>query len=217
VGLPPELLDEVTAHASWAASREASYERLAFVGDSLLSGIVTDHLDRTCPRDRFPAGILSQVRAQVVSDDVLRDVGREVGLDRLAIERAPGEAARQAGSIVASGKPLASMVEALIAACWKPTAYLINTARGQLVDEAALADALASPGDAKSMLQELLAKEGAEVRYETARSGGSEHAPQYRAQVFSEPAGVGLGAGLGSSKKAAEVAAALDALAGLGR
>ena len=42
--LPQDLATAVFTHASWTARRSESYERLAFLGDSVLSLAVTSHL-----------------------------------------------------------------------------------------------------------------------------------------------------------------------------
>lgn len=213
--LPVELLAEATAHASWAPSREVSYDRLAFVGDSLLAGMVTLHLDSTCPREEFPPGVLSRIRASVVSDETLRAVAARIGLDSLAVANAPGDAAVQASEIVATGKPLASMMEAVIAACWQHHGATATSAAviGELLP--AIAEATAAPVEAKSMLQELLARQGSTVRYETVRSGGTEHAPEFRSDAIREPGEALLGSGEGPSKKAAESEAARVAIEAL--
>lgn len=213
--LPPELLSEATAHASWAESKTSSCDRLAFVGDSLLSQIVTMHLDRTFPRGQFPPGVLSRIRARVVSDETLREVASGIGLDTLAVQLAPDDRREQALAIVSDGKPLASMMEALIAACWLEHGEEMTTSAVLAALAPAIDAAAAEPVELKSRLQEVLARRGETVRYETAQAGGTEHAPVFEAVAFRDPDGTAIGVGSGRSKKAAETAAAGAALAGL--
>ena len=54
--LPSDLLAPVFTHSSWTARRSDSYERLAFLGDSVLALAVTAHLYPRLEADRFGAG-----------------------------------------------------------------------------------------------------------------------------------------------------------------
>jgi ribonuclease-3 len=63
--LPPERRDHVFTHTSWAPDRASSYERLEFLGDSVLELSIAKAL-----YDRFPdasEGRLAKIRAHVVS------------------------------------------------------------------------------------------------------------------------------------------------------
>src|SRR5579862_6471514 len=60
--LPDELAATVFTHASWTTNRADSYERLAFLGDSVLSLAITSHIFPLL--DRFGAGELTKIRAQ---------------------------------------------------------------------------------------------------------------------------------------------------------
>ena len=42
--LPPDLARQALTHASWTERRADNYERLAFLGDSVLGLAVTSHL-----------------------------------------------------------------------------------------------------------------------------------------------------------------------------
>ena len=78
--LPPELAASVFTHASWTARRSDSYERLAFLGDSVLALAITAHLYPRLEADRFGAGRLTKIRAQAVSGRSCRDVADRLGL-----------------------------------------------------------------------------------------------------------------------------------------
>ena len=54
--LPSELAVHVFTHASWTTRRADSYERLAFLGDSVLSLAITSHLYPMLEAERFGAG-----------------------------------------------------------------------------------------------------------------------------------------------------------------
>ena len=84
-------------HASWTDRRSDSYERLAFLGDSVLSLAVSTHLFQQ-EGDRFGAGRLTKVRAQAVSGRACRRVAEQLRvperLRAMARERSqrPGDA-----------------------------------------------------------------------------------------------------------------------------
>src|ERR671923_66374 len=62
--LPDDLRRQAFTHASWVEHRAESYERLAFLGDVVLSLAVSTHL---YPRfEHHGAGRLTKVRAQAV-------------------------------------------------------------------------------------------------------------------------------------------------------
>ena len=48
--LPEELRDQALTHATWTAERTESYERLAYLGDSVLALAVASDLVGASPR-----------------------------------------------------------------------------------------------------------------------------------------------------------------------
>ena len=76
--LPEDLARQAFTHASWVEHRAESYERLAFLGDVVLSLAVSTHL---YPRfERYGAGRLTKVRAQAVSGASCAEVALELGV-----------------------------------------------------------------------------------------------------------------------------------------
>jgi len=213
--LPDASVRRATAHSSWARPRSESYERLAFLGDTVLDYIVTSHLDETFDPSDFGPGVLTRIRARVVSDDSLRAAASRVGLDAAAVRLAPNDFREQAKVLVSGGKPLASMLEGIIAVCWREIGPE-ETAVAVLATLAPeLAAAVAEPVDAKSLLQEHLARNGLTVKYEGLPPQGPAHEPLFEVSAVTVPDGTVLGTGSGGSKKAAETAAAAEALAAL--
>jgi ribonuclease-3 len=165
--------------------------------------------------DLFPcfpeagAGRLTKLRAQAVSRGACADVARDLRLaDRLR-EQA-GEGGRSADELVDSDRVLASVCEAVIGAVYLAYGY-DRTAPAVVAAFAAQVDeALQSPDDFKSLLQEKLARRGDVVEYVIVREEGPPHDRSFEsvAQVEGEE----IGRGAGKSKKSAEQSAALAAL-----
>ena len=101
--LPDDLARQAFTHASWVDHRIESYERLAFLGDVVLSLAVSDHL---FPRfERYGAGRLTKVRAQTVSGASCAQVAVELGVPERLRDGRPGQrrAAASRCSPTASG------------------------------------------------------------------------------------------------------------------
>ena len=84
--LPAARLDHVFTHTSWAPDRASSYERLEFLGDSVLELAIARAL-----YDRFPdasEGRLAKIRAHVVSRQSCAGVAKELDLGKRLIARA---------------------------------------------------------------------------------------------------------------------------------
>src|ERR671930_862261 len=96
--LPEGLQRQAFTHSSWVEHRAESYERLAFLGDVVLSLAVSTHL---YPRfERHGAGRLTKVRAQAVSGPSCARVARELGVSERLREAAPEAAGRSAQLLV---------------------------------------------------------------------------------------------------------------------
>ena len=206
--LPDELRRQVFTHASWVDHRAESYERLAFLGDVVLSLAVSDHL---YPRfEREGAGRLTKVRAQAVSGASCARVARELGVPEHLRAAAPEGTGRAAEMLVDSERVLASVCEALIGASY--LAFGSERTKPAVVAsfEGEIADALDNPVDYKSLLQERLARRAEVVDYRIESELGPPHDRSFVA--VAEVAGQELGRGEGKTKKSAEQEAALQAL-----
>jgi ribonuclease III len=198
----------VFTHASWSERRSDSYERLAFLGDSVLSLAVTAHLYPRLEADRFGAGRLTKIRAQAVSGRSCKAVAERLELPRRLEESAPEGMSVQA--LARTERVLASVIEALIGACY--LAFGFERTAEAVVDafQPEIEAALAHPEDAKSALQELLARRGDTVGYEVTSEEGPPHERTFAVSAMVN--GEAIGAGTGRSKKDAEQAAAQAAL-----
>jgi ribonuclease-3 len=208
-GLPEDLRRQAVTHASWVEKRSESYERLAFLGDSVLGLAVTTHLWPRLEADEYGAGRLTKIRAQAVSGRSCRVVAERLGIpDRLRALAPDPSPANEA--LTRTERVLASIIEAVIGACYLEhgydrTAAAVVDAFGPEIDRA-----LDDPEDHKSALQERLARRGATVSYAVTDETGPPHERTF--EVVAVINGEELGKGSGRSKKDAEQAAASAAL-----
>ena len=207
--LPDDLRRQAFTHASWVEHRAEAYERLAFLGDVVLSLAVSDHL---YPRfERYGAGRLTKVRAQAVSGPSCARVARALEVpDELRRAAPEGSTGRTADMLVESERVLASVCEAIIGAAYltfgleRTEPAVVESFRGEIEQ------ALENPVDYKSVLQERLARRAEVVAYRTVAEEGPAHDRSFIA--VAEVEGEELGRGEGKTKKAAEQEAALHAL-----
>jgi ribonuclease-3 len=208
--LPEDLYSQVFTHASWTERRSDNYSRLAFLGDSVLALAVTTWLYPRLEAERFGAGRLTKIRAQAVSGRACRDVAERLGVPDRLRANAPAGLAYSADALVETERVLASVIEAVIGACYlhagyERTAAAVVEAFAPEVDEA-----LANPVDFKSTLQERLARNGELVTYTVLAEHGPPHERSFEvAAIVRERE---LGRGRGRSKKHAEQAAARSVL-----
>ncbi len=191
------------AHPSWTDERSDSYERLEFLGDSVLGFVVARHLFESYPE--FAEGKLSQVRAYVVSRRACTDVARELGLDRMLAERQ-----ELSDDLRRSANVLAAVMESAIAGLYLE--HGLDAIAPMLIESFAgrIQEALERPADYKTQLQELLARTGLTASYEVLETRGPAHDRHFRCAVLVD--GEQAGSGEGSTKKDAEQAAAREAL-----
>jgi ribonuclease-3 len=206
--LPDDLRRQAFTHSSWVEHRAEAYERLAFLGDVVLSLAVSDHL---YPRfERYGAGRLTKVRAQAVSGSSCARVARALGVQDELRAAAPEGTGRTADMLVDSERVLASVCEAIIGAAY--ISFGLERTAPAVVESfrAEIEQALENPVDYKSVLQERLARRAEVVIYRTVSEEGPAHDRSFIAVAEVEEQE--LGRGEGKTKKAAEQEAALHAL-----
>ena len=213
--LPADVALPVFTHSSWTDRRSESYERLAFLGDSVLALAVSAHLYPQLDPERFGAGRLTKIRAQAVSGRSCRAVADRMGIPERLLEAAPTHASSTAEALVGAERVLASVIEAVIGACfiefgYERTAEAVVQAFTPEID-----DALERSLDFKSALQEFLARRGSVVVYDVTREDGPPHDRVFSVSAVIE--GEEVGRGRGKSKKDAEQEAAQAALVALER
>jgi ribonuclease III len=212
--LPEDLRRQALTHSSWTERRVDSYERLAFLGDSVLGLSVASEL-----LERYPAiaaGGLTKIHNQAVSGVSCATVGRELGVPEMLRGNEPDDvtAAIPAEVLLDGERPLPEATEALIGACYlafgfEPTSKAVAAAFEPRIEHAS-----ETRIDFKSALQELLARRGARVSYEVVAATGPPHRRTFEVVAIVDSERVG--GGEGRSKKAAEQLAAEQALAQFG-
>jgi ribonuclease III len=210
--LPEGLARQAFTHSSWVDDRADSYQRLAFLGDVVLSLAVSTHL---FPRlADYGAGRLTKVRAQAVSGAACAEVALDLRVPERLREQSPADGGeRSFETLIASERVLASITEAVIGAAYlsfgfERVAPAVVGAFGEQI-EAALDHSV----DHKSVLQERLARRAEVVDYAIASEEGPAHERRFVAVAKVE--GHEIGRGEGRSKKSAEQEAAERALEGL--
>jgi ribonuclease-3 len=206
--LPKERLRHAFTHASWANERSLSYERLEFLGDSVLGLAIAQEL-----YDRFPQegeGRLAKIRAHVVSRQSCAVVGRRLGLGEKLAELAGRTDSDELERLARNRNVISALVEACLGALYLEHGF--EPIRAPIVS--AFSDrieyALEGHVDFKTELQEELARRGQAVSYSVLEVEGPPHDRTFRcsANIDGEEAGIGTG----PSKKAAEQMAAREAL-----
>lgn len=212
--LPDSLRRQALTHSSWTERRVDSFERLAFLGDSVLGLAVASRLYGRF--ESIASGGLTKIHNQVVSGVSVAAVGRQLGVPEMLRAGEPEgmTAAIPAETLLEGERPLPEATEALIGACYlafgfERTAEAVAAAFASRIEHAS-----ETRIDFKSALQELLARRGSRVTYEVVAANGPPHRRTFEVVAIVDSERVGTGEG--RSKKAAEQLAAERALAQLG-
>jgi ribonuclease-3 len=211
--LPPDLATATFTHTSWTPRRADSYERLAFLGDSVLGLAVTTHLYPRLEADRFGPGRLTKIRAQAVSGRSCRAVAERLGVPERLLAAAPDPNAPGVGGLISTERVLASVIEAVIGAIFLSFGYETTAPAVVEAFQPEIEEALRNPVDYKSALQERLARRGELVAYSVVEEQGPPHDRTFT--VSASVQGVEIATGVGRSKKDAEQEAAQAALEAL--
>lgn len=187
-------------------------ERLEFLGDAILSFVISDELFR-----RFPEadeGRLSRLRATLVRGDTLAEIARDLALgDYLHL----GTGEMKSGGF-RRDSILADAFEAIIGAIFLDTGIdgasaFIMRHLGSRMDEIDSRKALKDP---KTRLQEFLQSRRRPLpTYEVVSVEGEDHAQQFRVECTVDGIAEPL-LGVGASRRKAEQMAAEEALKRLG-
>ena len=205
-----DLLHEALSHSSYANENKHhgrhSNERLEFLGDSVLSIVVSEHLFTHFKH--LPEGELTKIRASLVCEKALFEFSKKIDLGQhiLLGKGEENSGGRERPSIVSDA------FEAVIAAIFldggmeAAEKYVLSFIPKNL--DANSAKALQ---DYKTMLQEIIQRNPEErVEYVLADQIGPDHDRKFVVNVCLNSNVIGTGEG--HSKKQAEQAAAKEAL-----
>ena len=212
--LPEDLRRQALTHSSWTERRVDSFERLAFLGDSVLGLAVATRVYESF--ERLAAGGLTKVQNQAVSGVSCADIGLQLGVPEMLRGNEPEDVSGgiPAEILLEGGRPLPEATEALIGACYVAFGFERTATAVAEAFEPRIELAAETRIDFKSALQELLAQRGARVTYEVVAATGPPHRRIFEVVAIVDEKQVGTGTG--RSKKAAEQLAAEEALAHLG-
>lgn len=210
----PALLDEALTHRSFTNEQPGATsphnERLEFLGDAVLTLVVSATIFAAYPA--LSEGELTRIRAEVVNEQALARIARRLELGPL-LRLGRGEQ-RSGGSDKDS--LLANVLEALLGSIFRDGGLdaarqlVENLFAGSIAEAAERKEGI----DSKSRLQELVqSQQGRSPSYRLQEVSGPDHQRIYVVTVAVDD--VILGSGRGRTKKAAEQAAAREALAHL--
>ncbi len=204
----PDLLIRALTHRSYSSD---NYERLEFLGDSLLGFIIADAI-----YERFPGadeGQLTRLRASLVKQETLAELGREINLGEYLIL---GPGALKSGDH-ARDSILSDVIEAIIGAIYldggiRPCRKLVNR---MFASRLVLCEPDSIFKDSKTRLQEFLQERSRELpQYSIIDVSGPPHKQSFKVQckvVDIDQAFIGKG----SSRRRAEQDSAKKALQAL--
>ncbi len=205
-----KLYEQAFIHRSFlneTKDKLASNERLEFLGDSVLSFIVSNYLYTTYPD--FNEGMLTNLRALLVNTKILGQIAKELDFGSLMkLSRGEDEAKGRENISL-----LADCFEAFVGALFLDQGLetTISFIKEMLLDKAESFVQKKTLKDPKSLLQEYVqAKKQHTLAYKVLSEEGPAHEKTFTVGVFVQQVQVGVG--VGKSKQEAEEKAANEAL-----
>jgi ribonuclease-3 len=205
------LLEKAMTHISALSggSRTNSYQRLEFLGDHVLGLVISDMLYRAFPKAN--EGELSRRLADLVRKDACADVARAMELGpALKLGNSESSAGGRLRSTI-----LADVCEALVGAVFLDGGYPSAEALVERFWKERMLKPLRPLRDPKTILQEWAQGRGLPTpAYKELARTGPHHNPKFRIAV--ELPDRPTAEGMGTSKRAAEQAAAAQMLIAVG-
>ncbi len=203
------LLLEALTHASGAAHRLASNERLEFLGDSILGLVVCEWLYEAYPD--YSEGDLTKIKSSVVSRRSCGQIARGLGLEEcLIVGKGVVRNRHFPRSLVSD------VFEAIVAAIYLDSSFVVvrERLREWLAEELQETVTGGGSGNHKSMLQQYAQREFADTPlYRLVSEIGPDHSKAFR--VVARIGEREFTPAWGANKKEAEQRAAANALAEL--
>lgn len=208
------LLLAALTHSSFSNEKKSRVlyehnERLEFLGDSILSLIVSRHL--FSDHKTYQEGVLTKLRASLVCAEALFEYAKKIELGRyMLLSRGLEDGGGRKQKNV-----LADCMEAIIAALYLDAGIelaerfvlgFVEERLGRLMHGGRLRD-----DDYKSLLQEKVqTSPGEKVEYRLIAEKGPDHQKEFTVEVLINSNSIGVG--VGTSKREAEQEAAREAL-----
>ncbi|WP_373598307.1 ribonuclease III [Paraclostridium bifermentans] len=200
---------EALTHSSYSNENKsyAFNERLEFLGDSVLGIVISDYLFKN--ETELPEGELTKLRANIVCEESLSDVAKNINLGK-HILLGRGEEATGGRDRVSI---LADAFEAVIAAIYldggiEPASVFVLNNMEEIIQDSIKGRIFR---DYKTHLQEVIQSQGdSNIIYDLVEEIGPDHNKRFVMQVKLNDEI--LGSGEGKSKKEAEQSAAKQAL-----
>lgn len=176
-----DLLEEALTHPSCNRQKEGQlfhYQRLEFLGDSVLGLVISDLLIKHFPQE--PEGSLARRKAALVESKALAEIMRQWNIADLIYMSAGEEASggRDSQSI------LEDVCEALLGAVYRDGGYIAAYAVIEKFWQPMLELAVEAPKDAKTALQEWVQAQGLPLPiYTVISSEGPAHEPLFVVSV----------------------------------
>ena len=203
-----DLLTLAVTHSSYSNEHKGkSYERLEFLGDSVLGFVTAEYLFKNYPN--LPEGQLTKNRASLVCEKSLFEFSQKIGIGEFML--------LSHGEIRSGGNKrpsiLADMFESIIAAIYIDSGSLDEAKKFILTYIAPAAKTVGTKSfkDYKTTLQEIIQQNPEEkLQYFVISESGPDHNKHFIVEVHLNSNVIGKGGG--KSKKEAEQQAAREAL-----
>ena len=202
------LYEQAFAHQTYVNETKGkkleNYQRLEFLGDSILGFLVAEYL---YDNRNIPEGTMTKIRAKFVCEQANATYAKELGIDKLILV---GNGVRYNDGI--SDAIIGDVFESFLGAMYLD--HDMEYVRNFLVKHVfphMKTDDYGYFVDYKSKLQEYIQAESRNsVNYELLSSTGPAHDRTFEVAVYHD--GIMLGKGIGKTKKEAEQIAAKNAL-----
>jgi ribonuclease-3 len=205
----PEMLRSALTHTSGANTRQASFERLEFLGDAVLGLVCVEQLYRRFPE--YQEGDMTKVKSAVVSRVACAQFSQELGLGEFLFV---GRGMRPSGELPSN--MLADVFESVVGAIYldggmeAAQPFIIRFLDPEI--DRVVRDA--ANNNYKSLLQQVAQREyGGTPRYQVLDEQGPDHHRSFKIAVV--VSGHRFPAAWGPNKKVAESRAAQNALASM--
>ena len=173
------LVNLALTHSSFKNKKNKNYERLEFLGDRVLSLVISEHLFLKYPNEN--EGALSKRLSNLVSKQTLLEVANEIGIkEMLKIDIFEKRNLKLKKNI----SILSDVCESLIGAIYLDSN--LENAKKFISNywEKKISKNILPPQDPKSLLQEVVQKKGLDLpKYNLKKKEGPPHSPGFEIEV----------------------------------